>query len=296
MAFAAPPPAAARKIWPPAQAALDDAGQEVWPSLLTNGSVVALLELGVSGGSCFRLLRLHGIPECLIDDAQGRFVPDDPISLGIDPRAPTKATFLCGHLDPPPPIEDAASHVRVVVQDAFAERRVSRQGGGVPNSGVVGALLPCSRRGDAFQRETTGPQASTLRYALRTPSLDRHLERIANFAVQPSVRALALNALIDRKAEWPSGTAWQWVDKSMGLRRRVTVFDHRLLTVAPPHGALIAGGVSDRSAVVRKAALTGVIRHLPGSAEARAFAAPLVVDRSPSVRERAEFILRPKTA
>ena len=148
---------------------------------------------------------------------------------------------------------------------------------------------------ELIARERTGPQASTLRHALRTPALDRHLERIAKSAVQPSVRALALNALIDGKAEWPSGTAWQWVDKSMGLRRRVTVFDQRPLTVAPPQGALIASGVSDRSAVVRKAALTGVIQHLSGTAEARAFATPLMADRSPSVQERAEFILRPKT-
>lgn len=148
---------------------------------------------------------------------------------------------------------------------------------------------------ELIAHERTGPQASTLRYALRTPALDRHLERIAAQAVQPSVRALALTALIDGKAEWPAGTAWQWVDKSMGLRRRVTVFEHRPLTVAPPHGALITRGVNDRSAVVRKAALTGVIQHLPGTAEARAFAARLVADRSPSVRERAEFILRPKT-
>lgn len=146
----------------------------------------------------------------------------------------------------------------------------------------------------AFER--TGPQASTLRYALRTSALDRHLERIAQEAAQPSVRAVALHALIDGKAEWPSGTAWQWIDKSMGLRRRVKVFDCRPLTVFPARDALIERGVNDRSAAVRRVALAGVIRHLPGTAKARAFATMLVADRSPSVRERAEFILRPRTA
>jgi len=140
--------------------------------------------------------------------------------------------------------------------------------------------------------EKTGPQASTLRYALRTSALDRHLEQIAHKAAQPSVRAVALHALIDGRAEWPSGTAWQWIDKSMGLRRRMTVFDHRLLTVNPSRTALIARGVKDKSAFVRRVALAGVIKHLPGTAEARSFAAPLTADRSPSVRERAEFILR----
>ena len=141
-------------------------------------------------------------------------------------------------------------------------------------------------------RERTGPQASTLRYALRTSTLDRHLEQIAHEAVQPSVRAVALHALIDGTAKWPSGTAWQWIDKTMGLRRRVTVFDQRPLTVNPSRKTLIACGVEDRSAFVRRVALDGVMKHLPGTAEARSFAARRVADRSPSVRERAEFILR----
>lgn len=138
----------------------------------------------------------------------------------------------------------------------------------------------------------TGPQASTLRYALRTPALDQHLERLAYDAVQPSVRALALNALIDGKAEWSTGTAWQWVDKTMGLRRRVPVFDHRPLSILAPRKALFERGIGDRSAAVRRVALSGVIRHLLGTEEASAFATLLLQDRSPSVRERAEFILR----
>lgn len=144
--------------------------------------------------------------------------------------------------------------------------------------------------------ETTGPQASTLRYALRTPGLDQHLERLARKAVQPSVRAVALNALIDGKAEWPTGTAWQWIDKSIGLRRRVPVFDHRPLSVAVPREALIEQGIADRSAAVRRVALAGVIRHLLGTNEAAAIATPLLQDQSPSVRERAEFILHSRVA
>lgn len=144
--------------------------------------------------------------------------------------------------------------------------------------------------------EKTGPQASTLRYALRTPALDPHLERIAYEAVQPAARAVALNALIDGKTEWPTGTAWQWIDKSMGLRRRVPVFSSRTLSVSASRKALIEQGVKDRSAAVRKVALTGVIRHLLGTEEAHALATPLLQDRSPSVRERAAFIVRPRMA
>ncbi|MCJ2143575.1 hypothetical protein [Methylobacterium sp. E-066] len=164
---------------------------------------------------------------------------------------------------------------RAVLDRVFSRADVAAQ---------LAELIACQR---------TGPQASTLREALRTPALDQHLEKIAYEAIQPSVRALALKVLIDRKAEWPSGTVWQWIDKSMGLRRQVAAFDHRIINLALSRTALIAHGVNDRSAVVRREALTGVIRYLPGTTEARAFAAPLLADRSPSVRERAEFILRP---
>ncbi len=138
----------------------------------------------------------------------------------------------------------------------------------------------------------TGPLASILRHALRLPALDPHLARIALESVQPSVRAVALDALLNGEAEWPSGSAWQWIDKSLGVRRRVTVFDHRPLTVAFPKQELTARGIRDRSAVVRRAALTAVIRHLPGTPEGRDHATALVADRSASVRERAGFILR----
>ncbi len=142
-------------------------------------------------------------------------------------------------------------------------------------------------------QDVTGPLASVLRYGLRSPSLDRHLNRIAFEAAQPSVRAVALNSLINGKAEWPAGYAWKWIDKSMGLRRRVTVFDDRNLSVAFSREDLIARGIDDRSAVVRRIALTGIIRHMPGTQKGREYASKLVGDRSPSVRERAEFILRP---
>ncbi len=139
---------------------------------------------------------------------------------------------------------------------------------------------------------TTGPQASTLRYALRTPALDRHLETLAFYATQPAVRAVALAALIDGKAEWPSGKAWRWIDKTYGLRRRETTFDHRPLARTVSRQNFIARGVADKSAVVRRVALTGIIRHMLDTTDARAWAASLLSDRSKSVRERAEFIVR----
>lgn len=139
---------------------------------------------------------------------------------------------------------------------------------------------------------TTGPQASTLRYALRTSSLDKHLERLASTAAQPSVRAVALSTLIEGKAEWPSGIEWRWIDKSMGLRRREPVFAHRPVKSVLPRHVLIKRGLGDKSAIVRRVALTGVIRHMLGTPEGLALATPFTSDRSHSVREKAEFVLK----
>lgn len=111
---------------------------------------------------------------------------------------------------------------------------------------------------------------------------------------RPAVRAVALNTLINKTAEWPRGYDWQWIDKSMGLRRRGTVFGHRELDVALPRSALIAIGIHDRSAAVRRIALDGVFRHLLPAQEGRDYAALLAADRSPSVRARAEFVLCPR--
>jgi hypothetical protein len=142
----------------------------------------------------------------------------------------------------------------------------------------------------------TGPLSSVLRSALRTSELDPYLMRLAVEALQPSVRAVALDALINGKATWTAGYVWQWVDKSMGRQRRVPTFDSRVLTVAPQRIPLITDAVTDRSAIVRGVALTGVVRHLLGTPEGRALAAPLLTDRSPFVRETAKFIVRADVA
>jgi hypothetical protein len=140
----------------------------------------------------------------------------------------------------------------------------------------------------------TGPMSTTLRYALRTSAIDVHLDDIARDAVQPSVRAVALETLIEGRAKWPAGYGWEWIDKSMGLGRQVTIFDHRALDVVPSRDLLISRGIRDRSPVVRRVALDGVMRHMLSTREGQDCAALLAEDRSPPVRERAAFILRPR--
>ncbi len=140
--------------------------------------------------------------------------------------------------------------------------------------------------------QTRGAGTRTLRFALRGPALDQYLMRVAFEAVQPSLRATAFAFLIDGKASWPSGYGWRWVDKSMGERKREIVYAERALTVMHNRSQLIAKAVDDRSAVVRRVGLDGVIRYLKELPEATDYASKMLADRSLAVRERAEFIMK----
>lgn len=156
---------------------------------------------------------------------------------------------------------------------------------------TLGRADVASSSADIIREKQTGGAALALRYALQQSVLDPHLEKLAYEAVQPAVRAVALRSLIDGYASWPSGFEWQWVDKSMGVRRRVRTFDRRRLTRIASRTPMIVRGVADRSAAVRKVALDGLIRYRAEIPEAKEIAEPLLRDRVASVRERAEFLL-----
>jgi hypothetical protein len=145
---------------------------------------------------------------------------------------------------------------------------------------------------DIFERRSTGPMARLLRACLAGPHLEARLSDIFASAAQPAVRAIALGAMIDREIVQPNGRhEYEWVDKSMGLRRWVKQFDRRPVATAMPTDALIRTGIDDRSAMVRAVALSGAIRHLRGTSSERNYALKLQGDRSRSIRDRAKFIL-----
>ena len=137
----------------------------------------------------------------------------------------------------------------------------------------------------------TGAMARLLRASARTPHLDDHLQHLSFAALQPAVRAAALNMLLAGEAVWAAGRAWRWIDKSMGLLRWAVHYDRRKIEVATDLAALIEQGIADRSAMVRGVALSGAIRHLRGTGIERTHAMRLQDDPSRSVRERVAFIL-----
>ncbi|MGZ9721380.1 hypothetical protein [Rhizobium miluonense] len=141
-------------------------------------------------------------------------------------------------------------------------------------------------------QQTTGPTPSTLRHALRTPLLDAHLEDISTKSVNPVVRAIAVEALIDRTAKWRSGFRWDWIDKRYNLKRWIPTYSHRELVCSVSPMEVADTAILDRSPIVRRVVLECVGRNsLPPDA-GRHYARQVEFDQSAAVREAAAFILR----
>ncbi len=142
-----------------------------------------------------------------------------------------------------------------------------------------------------IETRRTGPTANALRMALVKPGLDGFLMRIARDGVQPNVRAVAIQTLADGYASWSSGFDWQWIDKPMGVRRRIKKFEQRPLEIPPMQSQAIAIGISDRSPAVRRATMSALIRNRNKVDETSEIAKRLINDHSLSVREKAEYLL-----
>jgi hypothetical protein len=145
---------------------------------------------------------------------------------------------------------------------------------------------------DHLREDHTGALGACLRHALRYPSMDAHLPRLAAEAVQPAVRAVSLRCLLARRASWPDGFAWMWIDKASGLSKRVPRFGLRAIPVSAPIAELITQGAHDRSAVVRKVVAEALMEVQPQPANAEAVIARLASDCSAAVRSRADFLMR----
>ncbi|WP_176036696.1 DUF6966 domain-containing protein [Brucella tritici] len=145
---------------------------------------------------------------------------------------------------------------------------------------------------DSFARRLTGALSRELSFSLRNDSLDEFLEYLAFEAKQPAVRAYALRTLTKGYAEWHLGYDYEWIDKSMGERKRIKTFQQRPLTVQTDKNRIIRRGLSDPSPHVRKVALDAIIRNPEQIANAARLAEEHLSERSPAIRERAEFIVR----
>ncbi|WFU05755.1 hypothetical protein QA648_21550 (plasmid) [Rhizobium sp. CB3171] len=141
-------------------------------------------------------------------------------------------------------------------------------------------------------QQTTGPTPSTFRHALRTPLLDAHLEDISTQSVNPMVRAIAAEALIDRMARWRSGFRWDWIDKRYNLKRWTPTCSGRVLVCSVSPTVVAERAIMDRSPQVRRVVLDCIGRNSLPADVGRQYARQVEFDRSPAVREAAAFILR----
>lgn len=143
-----------------------------------------------------------------------------------------------------------------------------------------------------IKNDPRGSMAKVLLHTLHLPALDPHLYGIATESIQPSVRALAYRTLIDASASWPNGHNYRWIDKTMGLRRKETKIESRALEIETNKDSALTEAANDRSVMVRRVALTGLIKYRLGTEIAHKLASEMRNDRYPSVAERAEFVLR----
>jgi hypothetical protein len=149
-----------------------------------------------------------------------------------------------------------------------------------------------ARLATRLQKQSTGPLAACLRYALQYPGMDQHLPRLVKAAVQPSVRAVAYKCLISGKAAWLVGFEWAWIDKAYGLRKRMPVFASRDIRTPRPAAEWIREGIHDKSPIVRRVAADALVGARAQVPDADNLIAHLAKDRSPAIRSRADFMLR----
>ena len=122
--------------------------------------------------------------------------------------------------------------------------------------------------------------------------MDKHLPRLASTAIQPAVRAVAYRCLMSGKATWTIGFEWAWVDKVYGLRKRVPKLETREIQRTDSVAEIIKEAIRDKSNVVRIVAADGLIAAQSQLPNAEELIARLANDKSPAVRERADFMLR----
>ena len=130
---------------------------------------------------------------------------------------------------------------------------------------------------------------------LKRPDFDNYLEEIALNATLPHVRAIAFDALINKRAKWSIGYEKQWVDKVYNISRRVRTYKTRKITNSIDVDALLEKAALDRSSIVRKVAARSLFSiSSQGNEDFLKIVGILTKDKTPSVRLSAEYYLQNK--
>ena len=145
---------------------------------------------------------------------------------------------------------------------------------------------------DRIASRRSGPGANVLAEALRGAAMETYLPEIARTAAQPGVQAAAFRCMIERRATWFESYGREWVDKSLGISRRVPVLGGRPLNVATLREETIAQAAADPAAAVRKVAADALIKYRRELRGLKTIAESMLSDPNPGVRERLAFLMR----
>lgn len=138
-----------------------------------------------------------------------------------------------------------------------------------------------------------GPMPFILSQIGRTPILDNALEKIANSAVQPAVRAKAFRCLFDKKNTWINGYKWEWTDIRCCKGKINTVVSERAIKHQIPLLDLMRVSANDKSSLVKRISAEVLIREIDNlGSVAKELALQFSKDKSRAVAERGIFALK----
>lgn len=183
-----------------------------------------------------------------------------------------------------------AALARLVV---FALARVGiwQRGGAEALTVLKDCPLWLSAMEEAFATQADGPLVHVFKRQILEGTLDHALSRLARSARSPFVRSTAAECVLTEQVRWKSGYTRQWVNKPLGISRRVPIFEKRTLEIDPRNcAAVVRSGARDTSAMVRKKVADKFIRD--GGKDFREEVELLSEDPAASVRSRMEFFHR----
>lgn len=144
-----------------------------------------------------------------------------------------------------------------------------------------------------FLARRSGKVGQSLRFVLRRSDFDIHLEELALDARLPTVRAIATETLLMRRASWFEGYRREWVNKAYGITRRIAEFKTRNVDIDFGVADVLGAAARDKSSLVRRIAADFLIakrEHLV--AEMVELSDSLRNDKSSAVRSRIDFLDR----
>jgi hypothetical protein len=141
-------------------------------------------------------------------------------------------------------------------------------------------------------QSTNEVSASVLRTALRFGLLEKQIIELSSKAKRPENRAILLKAILDDEITWVGGYEQKWVDKTYGIKKRVTIFGCRELHLQVSKEFFVEQAARDASAMVRRIAAQAIIDHSAKLSNLEFLVTKFNEEKSKSILERIDYIKR----